>query len=174
MRGHAAFNLLAIALVTGTLAMGTTASGVLAQTQDNTVPPATNQTPGLPAPPETRPGEPARAVNPGGVPNGAPTRVEAVNIATAVHSDDLIGATVRNDRNDSIGTVDALLISPDGKVAGVVLDVGGFLGIGGRQVVVPMDELSMTGKDVRLDRGTRETLQTLPPYQRRGKSSTTK
>lgn len=176
MRGHAASSLLVAAvmtgaLVTGALVMGVTGGETRAQTQDTTVPPATNQTPGLQAPPETRPGEPARARNPGGIPNDAPTRVEAVNIATAVHSDDLIGATVRNDRNQTVGTINALLISPDGKVAGVVLDVGGFLGVGGRQVVVAMDDLSMAGKDVRLNHGSKETLQTLPPYQRRGSST---
>lgn len=135
-----------------------------------TVPPATNQTPGLQAPTETRPGEPARATNPDGIP-GAPPAVanEPVNIATAVHSDDLIGAAVRNERNESIGTVEALLISPDGKVAGVVLDVGGFLGVGTRQVVVPMNQLSMAGKDVRLTEGTKDTLRALPAYQRRHK-----
>lgn len=134
------------------------------------IPPATNQTPGLRAPAETRPGEPARATNPGGVPGKPPSATsEPVNIATAVHSDDLIGASVRNERNESIGTVEALLISPDGRIAGVVLDVGGFLGMGKRQVVVPMAQLSMAGKDVRLTEGTKESLRTLPPYQRRAK-----
>jgi hypothetical protein len=165
-------------LVPGLLAAVLMASVALAQqTQAPTpqqpptaIPPATNQTPGLRAPAETRPGEPARAENPGGVP-GAPASSanEPVNIATAVHSDDLIGASVRNERNENIGTVEALLISPDGKVAGVVLDVGGFLGMGTRQVVVPMAQLSMAGKDVRLIEGTKASLRALPPYQRRAK-----
>ena len=140
--------------------------------RDNSIPPATNQNPGLQAPPEIRPGEPARASNPGGVP--APlgsTTPEPAPLLAAIHSDDLLDATVRNDRNQSIGTVEALLISPDGKVAGVVLDVGGFLGVGARQVVVRMDQLSMVGKDIRLNQGSKESLQALPPYQRR---STTK
>jgi hypothetical protein len=133
------------------------------------IPPATNQNPGLRAPAETRPGEPARATNPGGIPGAPPSDNEPVNIATAVHSADLIGATVRNERNENIGTVEALLISPDGKVAGVVLDVGGFLGMGARQVVVPMAQLSMVGKDVRLTEGSKNSLRALPPYQRRMK-----
>jgi hypothetical protein len=163
-------------LIPGLIVAGVLASVAMAQQTppaSNTnpptaIPPATNQNPGLRAPAETRPGEPARADNPGGVP-GKPGAVEPVNIATAVHSDDLIGATVRNERNQNIGTVEALLISPDGKVAGVVLDVGGFLGVGARQVVVAMSQLSMVGKDVRLIEGTKDTLQSLPPYQRRSK-----
>ena len=162
--------------ITGLIVTGMLASVALAQQTPPAgnanppvaIPPATNQNPGLRAPAETRPGEPARADNPGGAP-GKPGVVEPVNIATAVHSDDLIGATVRNERNQNIGTVEALLISPDGKVAGVVLDVGGFLGVGTRQVVVAMSQLSMVGKDVRLTEGTKDTLQSLPPYQRRSK-----
>jgi len=143
---------------------------------DNSIPPATNQNPGLQAPPEIRPGDPPHATNPGGVPapvgsSGSSATPEPTTLVAAIHSDDLIGASVRNDRNESIGTVDALLISPDGKVAGVVLDVGGFLGVGARQVVVRMNQISMVGKDLRLNRGSKESLQALPPYQRR---STTK
>lgn len=111
------------------------------------VPPQTNQTPGLEAPPEKR-------------------SYEAVNRATTIHSDDLIGAKVRNERDESIGTIAALLISTDARIEGVVLDVGGFLGIGTRQVVVAMERLSMSGADVRLQKGSRDSLRVLPPYQR--------
>lgn len=157
-------------LYAGLLGAGLVIGSAAAQQQPpTTIPPATNQTPGLRAPAETRPGEPARAENPGGVPATRPSSEETMNIATAVHSDDLIGAHVRNVSNEKIGTVEALLISPDGKVAGVVLDVGGFLGVGTRQVVVPMELLSMTGKDVRLVEGTKDSLRALPPYQRPAK-----
>ncbi len=111
------------------------------------VPPQTNQTPGLEAPAEKR-------------------SYETVNRATTIHSDDLIGAKVRNEQDETIGTIAALLISTDARVEGVVLDVGGFLGIGARQVVVPMEQLSMNGADVRLQRGSRDSLRGLPPYQR--------
>jgi|CXWL01.1.fsa_nt_gi hypothetical protein len=160
--------ILVAALATG-MAIAQSQTPSRSPARDNSIPPATNQNPGLQAPPEVRPGEPARATNPGGVP--APlgsTTPEPTTLVAAIHSDDLLDATVRNDRNQSIGTVEALLISPDGKVAGVVLDVGGFLGVGARQVVVRMDQISMVGKDVRLNQGSKESLQTLPPYQRRG------
>lgn len=161
--------LLVAALATG-MAIAQSQTPAQSPARDNSIPPATNQNPGLQAPPETRPGEPARATNPGGVaaPAGSSTTPEPTTLVAAIHSDDLIGASVRNDRNESIGTVDALLISPDGKVAGVVLDVGGFLGVGARQVVVRMNQISMVGKDVRLNQGSKESLQALPPYQKRG------
>ena len=110
------------------------------------IPPDTNQTRGLEAPDENR-------------------TLATVNSATAIHSDDLIGATVRNEQDETIGTVDGLLISTDAKIEGVVLDVGGFLGIGSRQVVVKMDQLSMIGDDLRLTNASRDSLRKLPPYQ---------
>jgi hypothetical protein len=46
-----------------------------------------------------------------------------------------------------IGTVDALLIGKDARVVGVVVEVGGFLGVGARRVVVPMTQLGMIDDD---------------------------
>lgn len=111
------------------------------------VPPQTNQTPGLEAPAEKR-------------------SYETVSRATTIHSDDLIGAKVRNEQDETVGTIAALLISTDARIKGIVLDIGGFLGIGARQVVVPMERLSMNGADVRLQQGSRDSLRSLPPYQR--------
>ena len=163
--------ILVAALATG-MAIAQSQTPTRGPAGDNSIPPATNQNRGLQAPPEIRPGDPPHATNPGGVPapvGGAiSVTPEPTTLGAAIHSDDLIGASVRNDRNESIGTVDALLISPDGKVAGVILDVGGFLGVGARQVVVRMNQISMVGKDLRLNRGSKESLQALPPYQRRG------
>jgi uncharacterized protein YrrD len=44
---------------------------------------------------------------------------------------------------ESVGTVDDIIISREGEVRGVMLDVGGFLGIGARSVVVSMNELRL-------------------------------
>jgi len=155
---------LAPGILVAALATGMAIAQGQAPARDNSIPPATNQNPGLQAPPQTRPGGVPAPVGSG----ASSTTPEPITLVAAMHSNDLIGASVRNDRNESIGTVDALLISPDGKVAGIILDVGGFLGVGARQVVVRMDQLSMVGKDVHLNQGSKESLQALPPYQRRG------
>ncbi len=88
-------------------------------------------------------------------------------LASAINSDDLIGKTVRNSANETIGEIDALLVSKDARVIGVVLDVGGFLGIGGKKVVIPMEQLSVAGRDeVRLPTGSKEQLQQAPAYEK--------
>ena len=58
----------------------------------------------------------------------------------------LIGATVYGSDNASIGEVNELLLASDGKVNGVVIGVGGFLGVGEKNVAVPFEKLNVTRK----------------------------
>jgi len=53
----------------------------------------------------------------------------------------LDGVSIYNDENEKIGSVDEVLINRDGKVDAVVIGVGGFLGIGERNVAVPFDAI---------------------------------
>lgn len=53
----------------------------------------------------------------------------------------IVGATVYNDSNQSIGTVDDLIVGQDGKIGTAVISVGGFLGMGSKLVRVPYDQL---------------------------------
>ncbi|MFC5068061.1 PRC-barrel domain-containing protein [Flaviflagellibacter deserti] len=56
-------------------------------------------------------------------------------------SSDLLGQTVYNLQNEDIGDIGDLVLDRDGQVAAVVIDVGGFLGIGANEVAVPMNAL---------------------------------
>ncbi|MDO8875603.1 MAG: PRC-barrel domain-containing protein [Pseudolabrys sp.] len=58
----------------------------------------------------------------------------------------LIGATVYGSDNSSIGEVNDLVLASDGKVTGVVIGVGGFLGVGEKNVAVPFEKLNVTRK----------------------------
>jgi uncharacterized protein YrrD len=50
-------------------------------------------------------------------------------------SDHLEGLNIRNSENESIGEIEDIVIN-QGRVAGYILSVGGFLGMGDRYVVV--------------------------------------
>ncbi|CAH1656431.1 PRC-barrel domain protein [Hyphomicrobiales bacterium] len=56
----------------------------------------------------------------------------------------LIGATVVGNEDASIGEINDLLIARNGSVEGVVVGVGGFLGLGQKNVAVPMTALQVT------------------------------
>lgn len=48
----------------------------------------------------------------------------------------MIGVEVRNQGGDSVGKIDDLLITDGGTLKAVVLDVGGFLGLGSKRIAV--------------------------------------
>ena len=59
----------------------------------------------------------------------------------------LIGSAVYDPSDQKIGTIDELVLNPDGKVADVVLGVGGFLGAGEKHVAVAMADLKRGKND---------------------------
>lgn len=70
---------------------------------------------------------------------------------------------------ESVATVDDVLISQFGELRGVLLDVGGFLGIGARTVLVSMDSLQIvlerdTDMVYVLMNATREQLENAPEF----------
>ncbi|HXV25077.1 MAG TPA: PRC-barrel domain-containing protein [Alphaproteobacteria bacterium] len=60
-----------------------------------------------------------------------------------VRADTLIGAKVTNTEGENVGDVSDILIDEEGSVAGVLLSVGGFLGIGDKKVAVNWDEIQL-------------------------------
>jgi sporulation protein YlmC with PRC-barrel domain len=59
----------------------------------------------------------------------------------------LIGSAVYDPSDQKIGTIDELVLNADGKVADVVLGVGGFLGAGEKRVAVAMADLKRGKND---------------------------
>jgi len=66
--------------------------------------------------------------------------------ATDWRGSKLIGATIYGPDNASIGTVNDVLLDNTGKIRAVVIGVGGFLGVGEKDVAVPFDALSISRK----------------------------
>jgi sporulation protein YlmC with PRC-barrel domain len=62
-------------------------------------------------------------------------------------ADKLEGASVYGPNDENVGKINRLVLNANGQVERVVLDVGGFLGIGQRQIAVTMDELNIVRTD---------------------------
>jgi sporulation protein YlmC with PRC-barrel domain len=56
----------------------------------------------------------------------------------------LIGTRVNNEAGERIGEVNEIVLSKDGKVAAVIIGVGGFLGMGEHEVAVKFESLRLT------------------------------
>ncbi len=54
-----------------------------------------------------------------------------------------IGQSVYNGNNESIGNVNDLILKKDGGIVAAVVGVGGFLGIGEKNVAVPMEKITI-------------------------------
>ncbi|RUU91957.1 PRC-barrel domain containing protein [Mesorhizobium sp. M7A.F.Ca.MR.176.00.0.0] len=65
-----------------------------------------------------------------------------------IRADDLKGTTVYGANDARVGEIGDVVLAPDKKADAVIVDVGGFLGIGEKEVAVGMDNLKfMTDKD---------------------------
>jgi sporulation protein YlmC with PRC-barrel domain len=61
----------------------------------------------------------------------------------------LMGVNVYNNANEKIGDINEILLDPTGKIAGVVIGVGGFLGMGEHDVLVKLDQIKFVNEPVR-------------------------
>ncbi|MGY6707740.1 MAG: PRC-barrel domain-containing protein [Rhizobiaceae bacterium] len=66
--------------------------------------------------------------------------MEAVDMGQ-IRADDLIGSDVHGANDDNIGNVGDVLLSEDGAFDAIIVDVGGFLGIGAHEVALGLDEV---------------------------------
>ncbi len=81
-----------------------------------------------------------------------------------VRASKMMGSTVYDEQNRNIGSVKDIVLNKDGKVDAVVLDVGSFLGMGGKYVAIPISDIKTDNNRLTLDR-TKEQLQAIASYQ---------
>jgi sporulation protein YlmC with PRC-barrel domain len=77
----------------------------------------------------------------------------------------MIGASVVNDKNQKIGSVDDMVMDRD-HLMFAILQVGGFLGLGGHLVAVPYASLVVSddGRKIELPGATKEALLKLAEF----------
>jgi sporulation protein YlmC with PRC-barrel domain len=95
--------------------------------------------------------------------------VDVHEVAEGYRASKLISSSVVNDQNEKIGTIEDIVIGKD-KVLFAVLQVGGFLHIGGRMVAVPFQSLVLdeNGAKIKLPGATQEALKKLPEFKYAG------
>lgn len=135
-----------LTLIATAALMGSTAFAPLAIAQD-----ATQPAPGTAAPasPNAAPATPVMPATPGatdtsanaGAASGSYLTEQAAN---QISANDFIGNSVYTSADESIGNVTNLILEENGGIVAAVIGVGGFLGIGTKDVAVPMDKLTMT------------------------------
>jgi hypothetical protein len=76
----------------------------------------------------------------------------------------LIGKDLYGADNQSVGKIRDAVIGADGKLAAVLVDLGGFLGIGAKTVALPVEELSVADDRLIAQGLTKKTAEAMPEY----------
>lgn len=92
-------------------------------------------------------------------------RVDVSVVDQGYRASKLIGTKVKNDKGESIGSIDDLIVDKQ-RVLYAILEVGGFLGINAHLVAVPYDSLALnaTGKEITLRGASKEELKKLDEF----------
>lgn len=77
------------------------------------------------------------------------TMAVPMNASSGWRASKLVGVNVYNEQNNSVGEIDEVLLDHTGKVAGFVIGVGGFLGMGEHEVLIPFDQVKFVNEPVR-------------------------
>lgn len=139
-------------LITAALVAGLAASPAFAQTTNSTTPNAAGATDTVPT-----------------------TTATTGTVSTMTHatpgemaSSKVVGSAVYNSNNEKIGEVNDLILDQSGKVAGVVIGVGGFLGLGERNIAVTYNSIHFDkdakGKPHLTVPATKDQLKAMQPY----------
>ena len=108
----------------------------------------------------------AANVNAQGVPQTVEiTKVDVQKVSAGYRASKVIGSSIVNDANETIGKIDDLLVTRDGKEPYAVLSVGGFLGMGTHMVVIRYDNLKFADNKIVLPGGTKDGRRMLPTFQ---------
>lgn len=83
----------------------------------------------------------------------------------------VIGLNVYNDQNEKIGAIKDLMVDKSGKIESAVIGVGGFLGMGERDVAVKWSELKWSDEPVKSTTSGANTTTTRPATTGAGSTS---
>ena len=97
---------------------------------------------------------PAPAPGPAASPPAASTMASTSSMWRASK---LIGVNVYNDQNEKLGDISEVLLDKSGKVDGVIIGVGGFLGMGQHDIKVELSKLKFVDEPVKTSATTTTT-----------------
>jgi sporulation protein YlmC with PRC-barrel domain len=92
--------------------------------------------------------------------------VDIKSVAKGYRTSKLTGRDVVNDQSQEIGKIDDFIVDKD-KVMFAILEVGGFLGVGGHLVAVPFTSLQLDdmGRKIVLPGASKDKLEKLPVFE---------
>lgn len=101
-------------------------------------------------------------------PGVTPPQTQAV-LARRSARKGLLGKDVVNERNEKVGKIDDLIVSPDQAISYAIVGTGGFVGMGRHDVAIPLGQLQSRGENYLLPGASKEALKALPAFEYTGR-----
>jgi sporulation protein YlmC with PRC-barrel domain len=167
-------------LLVATALLMSSATALLAQTQEGAQPPAAQPAPTAPAassaPDQAKPASPDSASPALAKPATLANDLRPTFVAQApsdMVASKLIGLTIQNAANETIGEIADVVLDEDSKVKSWVVGVGGFLGIGTKYVAIDPSAMKLARADGKTLKATintdKDQLRAAPEYVYLGK-----
>ena len=99
---------------------------------------------------------------------------KAAGLGSDVAASDLLNQKVKNSANETVGDINDLSIGSDGKISAVIIGLGGFLGMGEKNVSLPYEQLNFSrdanGYLIVTVNATKDSLQAAPEWKKSARS----
>src|SRR5258706_4769034 len=80
--------------------------------------------------------------------NMAPAAASDSSFQGTWRASKMVGLSVYNDNNESVGSINDLLTDKNGSIKAVVIGVGGFLGVGEHPVAIPLAKIKFVNEPI--------------------------
>ena len=77
----------------------------------------------------------------------------------------VLGQPVYDDKNEKIGAVEDIIITPERSASYAIVSTGGFLGIGSHDAAIPAAQFKLSNDRLVLPGATKEALRAMPPFE---------
>ena len=77
----------------------------------------------------------------------------------------ILGQAVYNDKDERVGSIDDIIVSPDNAVSYAIVNAGGFVGLTKHDVAVPVSKIKLVNNKLILAGATKDALKEAPPFE---------
>lgn len=76
----------------------------------------------------------------------------------------VLGKPVYNEANEKVGNVQDLIVTPENAVSFAIVGAGGFVGVGRRDVAIPVNQFKYDQGKIVLPGATKDAIKALPEF----------
>jgi sporulation protein YlmC with PRC-barrel domain len=98
------------------------------------------------------------------MPTGTVTTTQIPSEMRSMRAEQLVGKSVYNSAGDRVGEIDEIVVNRNSRATAAVVGVGGFVGVGEKKVVVPLDNMRMQGDRIVVPNISKDNVDRMQAY----------